>query len=92
MPVYFARRDTVIIPAYSWMILRFVTDNPGLWAFHCRERHSSFFWCNIPDSIALSDIVWHMAAGLLMQINSLPSKAAQLPIPQTMIDMCTIDA
>ncbi|KZT04954.1 multicopper oxidase [Laetiporus sulphureus 93-53] len=28
-------RDTVVIPAYSWMILRFVADNPGYWAFHC---------------------------------------------------------
>ncbi|KAF8589080.1 multicopper oxidase [Ramaria rubella] len=29
------RRDTVLIPRYSWMVLRFVTDNPGLWTFHC---------------------------------------------------------
>ncbi|KAI0269650.1 hypothetical protein BGY98DRAFT_937730 [Russula aff. rugulosa BPL654] len=29
------RRDTVLIPAYSWTVLRFVTDNPGVWAFHC---------------------------------------------------------
>ncbi|KAI0063937.1 hypothetical protein BV25DRAFT_374174 [Artomyces pyxidatus] len=29
------RRDTVLIPAYSWLVLRFVTDNPGVWAFHC---------------------------------------------------------
>ncbi|KAI0033322.1 multicopper oxidase 3B [Vararia minispora EC-137] len=28
-------RDTYLIPAYSWMALRFVTNNPGLWAFHC---------------------------------------------------------
>ncbi|KAH9934150.1 multicopper oxidase-domain-containing protein [Fomitopsis serialis] len=28
-------RDTVVIPAYTWMILRFVADNPGYWAFHC---------------------------------------------------------
>ncbi|KAI0294020.1 Cupredoxin [Multifurca ochricompacta] len=29
------RRDTIVIPAYSWVVLRFVTDNPGVWAFHC---------------------------------------------------------
>ncbi|KAF8326083.1 Cupredoxin [Cantharellus anzutake] len=29
------RRDTVIIPKYSWMALRFTADNPGVWAFHC---------------------------------------------------------
>jgi iron transport multicopper oxidase len=26
------RRDTFVIPAYSWGAVRFVTDNPGLWA------------------------------------------------------------
>lgn len=29
------RRDTVIIDAYGWVLIRFVADNPGLWAFHC---------------------------------------------------------
>ncbi|EJT99733.1 multicopper oxidase 2A [Dacryopinax primogenitus] len=29
------RRDTHLIPAYSWVALRFITDNPGMWAFHC---------------------------------------------------------
>jgi FtsP/CotA-like multicopper oxidase with cupredoxin domain len=29
------RRDTVVLPAYSFVVLRFITDNPGLWAFHC---------------------------------------------------------
>ncbi|BGP59358.1 hypothetical protein NBRC10512_005153 [Rhodotorula toruloides] len=29
------RRDTFILPAYSWTILRFVADNPGMWFFHC---------------------------------------------------------
>ena len=29
-----------------------------------------------------------MAAGLLMQINSLPSKTAQFDIPQQIMDQC----
>jgi FtsP/CotA-like multicopper oxidase with cupredoxin domain len=29
------RRDTAVINGYGWLLLRFVTDNPGLWAFHC---------------------------------------------------------
>jgi FtsP/CotA-like multicopper oxidase with cupredoxin domain len=29
------RRDTIVIQAYGWALIRFVTDNPGLWAFHC---------------------------------------------------------
>jgi FtsP/CotA-like multicopper oxidase with cupredoxin domain len=29
------RRDTLTIQAYGWAVIRFVADNPGLWAFHC---------------------------------------------------------
>jgi len=28
-------RDTQIFPAASWTVVRFVTDNPGAWSFHC---------------------------------------------------------
>ncbi|KAI0406861.1 Cupredoxin [Xylaria palmicola] len=29
------RRDTVTVPAFSHVVIRFETDNPGLWALHC---------------------------------------------------------
>ena len=29
------RRDTLTIQAYGWSLIRFVADNPGLWALHC---------------------------------------------------------
>ncbi|KAF9941682.1 hypothetical protein BGZ75_002844 [Mortierella antarctica] len=29
------RRDTVTVPAYGYTVLRFVSDNPGLWTLHC---------------------------------------------------------
>ncbi|KAK7903304.1 hypothetical protein LTR67_001322 [Exophiala xenobiotica] len=29
------KRDTIVIDAYGWVLIRFVADNPGLWAFHC---------------------------------------------------------
>ncbi|KIX04862.1 uncharacterized protein Z518_05733 [Rhinocladiella mackenziei CBS 650.93] len=29
------RRDTLMIDAFGWALIRFVADNPGLWAFHC---------------------------------------------------------
>ncbi|KAF3000794.1 hypothetical protein E8E13_005831 [Curvularia kusanoi] len=29
------RRDTASIEAYGWMLIRFIADNPGVWAFHC---------------------------------------------------------
>ncbi len=28
-------RDTFTLIPYSWTLVRFVADNPGLWAFHC---------------------------------------------------------
>ncbi|PVH92921.1 multicopper oxidase [Periconia macrospinosa] len=29
------RRDTASLEAYGWVLVRFVADNPGAWAFHC---------------------------------------------------------
>ncbi|GAB7353653.1 hypothetical protein MBLNU459_g4062t1 [Dothideomycetes sp. NU459] len=29
------RRDTASVEAFGWLLLRFVADNPGAWAFHC---------------------------------------------------------
>ncbi|RIB07824.1 Multicopper oxidase [Gigaspora rosea] len=29
------QRDTVTVPPQGWAILRFVSDNPGVWGFHC---------------------------------------------------------
>ncbi|KAK1752643.1 multicopper like protein [Echria macrotheca] len=29
------RRDTLTIEPYAWALIRFVADNPGLWALHC---------------------------------------------------------
>ncbi|SGY20472.1 BQ5605_C016g08067 [Microbotryum silenes-dioicae] len=31
-PLY---RDTTLLSAYTWTVLRFVADNPGMWMFHC---------------------------------------------------------
>lgn len=33
-------------------------------------------------------LAWHMAAGLLMQINSLPSQAALVDVPRDIVDQC----
>ncbi|KAK1395414.1 L-ascorbate oxidase [Heracleum sosnowskyi] len=33
-------RNTVVVYPYGWTALRFVADNPGVWAFHCHiEPH-----------------------------------------------------
>lgn len=29
------RRDTVTVEAFGWVLIRFVADNPGMWAMHC---------------------------------------------------------
>lgn len=29
------RRDTVVVNTQSWLVLRFITNNPGVWFFHC---------------------------------------------------------
>lgn len=29
------RRDTAAVEGFGWMLIRFVADNPGMWAFHC---------------------------------------------------------
>merc|ERR1739838_443805 len=34
-----AMKDTVIVPDGGYTVVRFFTDNPGFWAFHC---HLSF--------------------------------------------------
>lgn len=28
-------RDTVVLQPFSWTAVRFITDNPGAWLFHC---------------------------------------------------------
>ncbi|KIJ60113.1 multicopper oxidase [Hydnomerulius pinastri MD-312] len=67
------RRDTLTIPGYGYIVIRFITDNPGLWAFHCH-------------------IGWHMAAGLLMQFASLPSKVQEFVIPSYMEQQCSMQS
>ncbi|KAH6889240.1 Cupredoxin [Thelonectria olida] len=34
-PKYPARRDTFVLPAQGYFVIRFVADNPGVWIFHC---------------------------------------------------------
>lgn len=34
-PAFPIRRDVVVLPPQGFVVLRFVADNPGIWAFHC---------------------------------------------------------
>ncbi|KAJ3323899.1 ferroxidase fet3 [Blyttiomyces sp. JEL0837] len=35
IPEFPMRRDTVVVPAGGFAVVRFVADNPGVWFFHC---------------------------------------------------------
>ncbi|KAH7119687.1 multicopper oxidase-domain-containing protein [Dendryphion nanum] len=41
LPKFPVKRDTVVIPANGYIVLRFRADNPGVWFFHCHiDFHS----------------------------------------------------
>jgi len=29
------RRDVTMLPAFGWLVISFLTDNPGAWLMHC---------------------------------------------------------
>ena len=35
-------KDTIAIPARGYVVLRFVTNNPGFWLFHCHTATHNF--------------------------------------------------
>ncbi|RHZ61559.1 hypothetical protein CDV55_102482 [Aspergillus turcosus] len=63
------RRDTVMVDAYGWTLIRIQADNPGLWAFHCH-------------------IAWHVAAGLLMQLQTRDDLMKDWTIPSDVLGLC----
>jgi FtsP/CotA-like multicopper oxidase with cupredoxin domain len=61
------RRDTITIPAYGWTVVRFVNDNPGMWAMHCHiswhsESGLMVQFESLPDRIRAMDIPAEMKA------------------------------
>lgn len=50
------RRDTSTVPAFGYTVIRFVNDNPGLWALHCHidwhmEAGLMVQFLSLPDKI-----------------------------------------
>ncbi|KAG0003434.1 hypothetical protein BGZ79_000893 [Entomortierella chlamydospora] len=61
------RRDTSTIPSYGWTLIRFVNDNPGMWAFHCHiewhmEAGLMVQFESLPDQIKNLQIPSEMTA------------------------------
>ncbi|KAK6369278.1 uncharacterized protein PV06_08474 [Exophiala oligosperma] len=51
-----ARRDTFVVPANGYYVIRFVADNPGVWMFHCHidwhlEQGLAMVMIEAPDVI-----------------------------------------
>ncbi|RHZ73574.1 hypothetical protein Glove_230g21 [Diversispora epigaea] len=58
-------RDTTLVPAFSHVVIRYIADNPGVWAFHCHiewhvelglvaqliERPTEFSNQTLPDDV-----------------------------------------
>lgn len=85
------RRDTVVLPGFSFVVLRFVSDNPGLWAFHCHIT-----WCVFPSTstsgkgggmLMLVEYCRHLESGLMMQFASLAG-LERLEIPPELVAAC----
>ncbi|KAF8979466.1 hypothetical protein BGZ46_005413 [Entomortierella lignicola] len=61
------RRDTSTIPGFGWTLIRFVNDNPGMWAFHCHiewhmEAGLMVQFESLPDQIRKFQIPSEMVA------------------------------
>ncbi|KAI8581053.1 hypothetical protein K450DRAFT_208114 [Umbelopsis ramanniana AG] len=50
------RRDVAVLPRKGWIAIRFIADNPGVWALHCHmdwhlEAGLSMQFLSLPDEI-----------------------------------------
>ena len=77
------RRDTVTVPARSHIVIRFMADNPGIWALHChvvsrmtkqKERES------IDGTTEKTDEkqAWHLEEGMLVTFVERPDELKRL--------------
>lgn len=84
------RRDTFFVPAYSWFVMRLVLDNREcVHDVATRSLSLSLFYATAGLWAFHCHLSWHMAAGLLMQINALPSAVARWPeFPREVIEQC----
>ncbi|KAK9456292.1 Cupredoxin [Dipodascopsis uninucleata] len=63
------RRDTLTIQRNGHSVIRFVADNPGIWALHCH-------------------VLWHLAAGMMMQFATGMDQFNASSITPAMLDHC----
>ncbi|KAF3441558.1 hypothetical protein FNV43_RR15472 [Rhamnella rubrinervis] len=46
-------RNTAVVFSYGWTALRFVADNPGVWAFHCHLEHHLLMGMGVVFSVGV---------------------------------------
>uniref|UniRef100_A0A8H8CKY3 Laccase n=1 Tax=Psilocybe cubensis TaxID=181762 RepID=A0A8H8CKY3_PSICU len=90
------RRDVVGVGG-STVIIRFQSDNPGPWFFHCRKillKGKLIVTHRKPTTHIILDIDWHLEAGLAVVFAERPNDQRVGPqseiIKQTWLDLCPI--
>ena len=80
-----ARRDTITIPPSGKVVIRWRSDNPGAWFFHCHVNSPSIFYQYSADI----KVDWHLSSGLAVVFVEAPEKLQQSPrMPQALYDQC----
>lgn len=63
------RRDVIVVNAQSWLVFRFITDNPGVWFLHCHIN-----W-HLQSGLAVTIIE---AAEVARRDTAIPSEARRI--------------
>jgi len=88
------RRDTVTVEAFGWALLRFVADNPGMWALHCWPPPPPPL---LPSPLRVADVghcqlghlAWHAEAGMLMQFLVDVETVGAWSVPAQVEELCS---
>ncbi|KAK2073255.1 hypothetical protein P8C59_007547 [Phyllachora maydis] len=87
------RRDTTVLPAWGWLVVAYVTNNPGAWLFHCHNVWHVSQGLSVQfleqENVILQDVdqtsldehtpnICHMAAATFPHVVFLSSSGIQL--------------
>lgn len=87
-PVVPMRRDTLLVRPQSHFVIRFRSDNPGVWLFHCHIEVGGF----LPEGkakVLTQASQWHVDSGLLATMVEAPLELQKkLQIPEAHYQTC----